>query len=117
ILDKACHGLVSVTLVRAEDSCRTALDPPDGVNAGQRLAVGREHAAPVVRDDEAALVEGNPGKRHRQVADRPQDESTVDRLHIPVGGPGAERSVVSSDDLVAAYVHGLDPAIAADLAR
>src|SRR5262249_51884130 len=98
-------------------SSGTALDPADGVDAGQRLAVGPEHPPAVVREDEGALVEGKPGHRQRAVADGPQHEAARDGLYLPVAGPGTERSVPGSDDLVAAYVHGLYSTPTADLDR
>jgi len=117
ILDQAPDGLVGVALVRTEDSGRAALDPADRVDARQRLAVRAEHPSAFIGKDEGALVEGNPGKRHRPVADRPEYESTLDRLDVPLHGPGTDRSVVATDQLVAAYVDCLDPPVAADLDR
>ena len=84
VLDEAAHGLLGVALVRAEDPGRAALDPADGVDAGQRLAVGREHAAALVGQHEVALVERHVGQRHRAVADRAQDEPALDRLDVVV---------------------------------
>ena len=80
VLDEAADGLLGVALVGAEDAGRAALDPADGVDAGQRLAVGREHPAALVGQHEVALVERHVGQRHGPVADRAQDEAALDRL-------------------------------------
>ena len=93
VLDEAAHGLLGVALVGAQDPGRAALDPADGVDAGKRLAVGREHPAALVGEHEVALVERHVGQRHRPVADRAQDEAALDRLHVArrAAAPAASR--------------------------
>src|SRR5919107_3656881 len=82
VLDQAGDGLLGVALVRAEDPGRPALDPADGVDPGQRLAVGRVDAAALVGKHEAAFLERDAGQRDRAVADRAQDEAARDRLDL-----------------------------------
>ena len=62
----------------------TTYSPGSGV-AGR----GVEHAAPVVGDHAAALVEGNAGQRDAAVADRAEDETRRDRLAL-LGRLGAQ---------------------------
>src|SRR3954452_11972033 len=117
VLDEAADGLLGVALVGPEDPGGPALDPADGVHARQRLAVRRVHAATLVGQHEAALLERDPGQGDRAVADRAQHEPAGDRLDVVAGGAGAQGAVVAAHDLVALDADRLDGAVADDLDR
>ena len=117
VLGEARDRLLGVALVGAEDAGRAALDPADGVDARERLALRGQRAAGAVGQHEGALVERHVGQRHRPVADGAQDEAGLDRLDRAVDRAGAQRAVVAADELVAAHVDGLHAAVAADLDR
>ena len=77
--------------------------------------VGVEHAAAVVEDQAALLVEGHALDRDAGVADRAQHQPALE-LFALAGVPGAQRAALL-DQLVAADHDLLDLAVALDLDR
>src|SRR5262245_5692070 len=77
--------------------------------------VGVEDAAALVEDQAAALVKGNALDRDAGVADRAQDQPTLE-LFALAGVLGAQ-SAASVDQLVAADHDRFDLAVALDLDR
>ena len=82
-------------------------------------AVVLAHAAAVVADEPAPLVERDPGQRHAAVADRAQDEAALDDL-LAAGGHGPHAAVVVRHELVDPDAHAANGAVdsvAEDLER
>ena len=93
--------LLSVLLVRANHSRRSALDPADDVLAGKgKTRGGVEDATAVVGDRAGGFVEGDVGKGDAAVADRSEEKAAGDRL-TGVGGLGAQAAAGSRDEAVA----------------
>ena len=104
--DHAFDRLQGVGLVRADDAGGAAFDPAGRVNTGHWLRpVGVEHAACVVGDNAAAVVERHVGQRYAAIADRAEDP--IDRQFLKLlGGTGTQGAGVGGIELVLHQLHG-----------
>ena len=116
VLEQELDRLGRVLLVRADHAARAALDPAGAVHARDRHAGVVEHAAAVVPDRRAALVERDARHRRAPVADAPQHEPARDHLAL-VGRHGADPPARVRDELVPHDLDRLDPAVAEDRDR
>ena len=109
-------GLQRVFLVGADHAGGAALDPAGRVVADLVAGVvGVEHAAALVEDQAALLVEGDALDRDAGVADRAQHQAALE-LFALAGVLGPQRAALL-DQLVAADDDLLDLAVALDLDR
>src|SRR5436190_5036098 len=115
VLEDQVDGLLRVLLVRADDARGSTLDPADRVLAGLR-ATAVQHAAALVRDHAAPLVERHAGQRHPAVPDRAEDEPARDLLRL-LGGLWPKRAVLAAVQLVADDADRLYLAVTDDFHR
>src|SRR3954447_11473999 len=116
VLQEVSHRLQRIFLVGPDHARGAALDPAGGVVPGLvARVVGVEDATALVEDQAAPLVEGHALDRDAGVADRAQDQPTVE-LFALAGVLGPQRTAFL-DQLVAADHDRFDLAVALDLDR
>ena len=111
VLDHLADGFNRVGLVGADDAARSSLGPAGDVAARHRGAV-LDDPAGGVGNHAAVVVEGQPGHRGAEIADRPQQQTCCEIL-LDAGGFGAH-GVTVEDRPVGAESDTGDPVIPED---